>query len=188
MVAGDRSRTWAVSSIDSPAKNRSSTMRACSGSRAASRSNAWSIDEHIRDWRVCRRRVIGKRGERHTDRAGTAFVGQAGTRVVDKDAAHHLCDDCVELRAVGPGRTPLIDELQVQRMHEVGGIDRMLGLVMLQLAGRDLAQFAVHERQARDRERSRSPAAPPLQQIGDVRRADALIVSLMAGRRPASAL
>ena len=48
----------------------------------------------------------------------------------------------------------------------------MLGLVMAQLAGRDLAQFAVDERQDVI-ESSALACAPPLQQISDVRRAEA---------------
>ena len=80
----------------------------------------------------------------------------------------------VELRAIRPCRPPLIDQLQVQRVHEIRWIDRMLGVVVAQLASRDLAQLVVDERQHAI-ERVALASAPSLQQIGDVRRADVLI-------------
>jgi hypothetical protein len=94
-VAGETPRTAAVSSIVSPPKKRSSTMRACCGSIAPRRSSALVERGDIDGFR-CRDGLVAERGEHD---AATALVARAVACMVDQDTAHQRRRHREEMRA-----------------------------------------------------------------------------------------
>ena len=99
----------------------------------------------------------------------TALIRLPRTRVVDKDPAHQLRRDAEEVRSIVPGRAPLIDQLQVQLIHESRWCQGVVGTFGTKLAGGDTAQLAVDRRQ-QPIERAPVAVRPLLQQGGYVSR------------------
>ena len=85
--------------------------------------------------------------ERHSLRIIAAFRGAVPPRVIDEDAAHHLCRDPVEVRTAPPVDVPLFDEAQVGLVHQRSRLQRVPAALEAKPAGGDPAQFGVDERQ-----------------------------------------
>jgi hypothetical protein len=84
-VAGDIPTTSAVSSTVRPPKYRSSTMRACSGSKAARRGQRLVECEHVDAGWLGRYETLV---ERHPVWSATAFCRLAGARPLHEDLPH----------------------------------------------------------------------------------------------------
>ena len=116
MLAGERCMTSAVSSMERPAKKRSSTIRpwrsSSSGQAVQRIVQAEQIDIGA-DLRYGHGFV-----ERQFDGARSALFGMLRARVVHQDAADHLGGDGVEVRAIAP-----LHVLLVHQAHE-GFVDQ----------------------------------------------------------------
>jgi hypothetical protein len=70
----------------------------------------------------------------------------SGAGLIDEDPSHQARRDAEELRAVLPDGRSLIDEPQVEFVHERGGRDGMACAFAPELARGNPAQFGVDER------------------------------------------
>ena len=64
--------------------------------------------------------------------------------MIYQDAAHELRGESKEVRAILPGRPPLIHEAEVKLVDESGRNERVIDTFASQLAGRNPPQFTVH--------------------------------------------
>ena len=84
--------------------------------------------------------------QRHASPASRALRSQAGTRVIDENAAHHLRDHRQELCPVLPVGIPLIDETEIRLVHEGGRLQGVSCAFAPELCSGTPPQLAIHER------------------------------------------
>lgn len=96
---------------------------------------------------ACVVRLVGGDVERHEHRPATALLCVPGARVVDEDSTHDLADDPEELRAVLPGRPPLVHQAQVGFVHQRRRIERVIAVLAAKLARGDPPALVIDERQ-----------------------------------------
>ncbi len=126
---------------------------------------------------IDRKHVLGPRRivslfQCHVDRdprRGVAALGRvACTGVIHQDAAHELRGESEEVRAILPGRPPLIHKAEVELVNESGRNERVIDTFASQLAGRNPPQFTVNHGQQL-LERGGVPFRPPDQQLCQIR-------------------
>ena len=116
---------------------------------------------------------------RHELDAVAPFVRIVPARVIHEEPPHHLTRHAIEMCAVSPVDTSLIDQFQVGLMDQCGGLECMVRAFPLQLARGNAAQLGVDERR-QSIERVPIAPGPGLEERGDLRGAKAS----SDGRRP----
>ena len=107
--------------------------------------------------------------ERHARRGSSSLGRLTFARVIHENAAHQLRRDAEELRAVLPGRSPLIHQTEIEFVNERRWRERVIGTFAPQLARRDPPQLAIDYGEQAS-ERARISFRPPQQEPCDVRR------------------
>ena len=125
--------TWATSSTDSPAKNRSSTIQGLVGVMPGQPFQGPIDRQHVRLRRARRRRVGDQRTQRHGDGGAAALGGVAGPGVITENPPHHSCRCGEELRPVVPRGVLLIDQLHEQGVDQIGGVEVVSVALLAQL-------------------------------------------------------
>ena len=162
--AAETPSVCAVSSIDNPPKNRSSTTRALRGSSAPALERVIDGDQ-IRVALVRRQVDVI---ERHANGAGpAATIGAASPRDVDEHAAHHLRRHAEEVAAVLPARLIPPEQSKTHLVDERRRLERDVRSLAGEIAQGHPVQLVVDERD-QPLERVLVAIAPHLEQAGDI--------------------
>src|SRR5262249_10156274 len=113
----------AVSSSESPAKNRHSTTRGSRGSRRASDSSASSSERGESAVRAGGNAPVALFFERDRGDASAPLAGEAAAGFVHEDLAHRARRHGEEMGPVAVARPGLVHELQVGLVDEPGCVD-----------------------------------------------------------------
>ena len=159
-MAGERCITSAVSSTESPAKKRSSTI--IEGAQPLQRV----VQTHQIEF------ALPGHGHRLVEfdfhGARTALPRLLGAGVIHEDTANHLRRDAIEVGTVAPVDVPLIDQAQERFMDQRRALQRVIGALPAQMRARQTAQFAI-DKGHQFVERALVAVAPVDQQRGQLR-------------------
>ena len=155
-VASDTCSASAVSSLVMPAKNFISTTRALRASVAARASSAASRSSRSSDRRVDEGQAVRDREFRGRT---PSFLGRPRARVIDQDAPHDVRGGAEEVDAVLPADAALIDQLEVDLVHERRRRERVIGPLAAQNGPREAPEVVVDDR----RELVERASSPSLQ-------------------------
>ena len=138
--------TWAVSSMDRPEKNRSSTTRLCWGSIRARSLSASS--------RATMSRSGLAEGSSTLSMASlmdgaAALAGIAAARVFHQDLAHEVRRDAEEMGAIFPLRRRIAGESHERFVDEGRALQGVAGAFAAKITMRQAAHFVVDQRHER---------------------------------------
>ena len=85
--------------------------------------------------------------ERHTWKSVAPLARTVAARVVNQNPAHDLCRDSKEMGSVLPVHVALIDQPQIDLVHQRRGLERVPRPLAAKLSCRDPAQLFVDERE-----------------------------------------
>jgi hypothetical protein len=107
-------------------------------------------------------------------------LGLVSARVINEDAAHHLGRKGIEMLPVFVCDLPLIQELQIELVHQGRGLQQVGVPLPPNVRGGDLSEMGVDKRHQLFKDRGLT-ISPFLQQQSDLARVDAQSISNRVG-------
>ena len=137
-----------ASTIDNPAKYRSSTSRAAAGSIAANLARASSI---MRSWLGAAVLMMSMASMSSFCSSPPLLFAPLGPGSLHQDATHGFSRGGEEVTSAVPAIRPLdVHESKVSFMHECGGLEGMTGRLGSHSGSRQFPQLVIDEREQVD--------------------------------------